>query len=536
MRQGQVVVDQVSATKRQATLGLIAVFATHFVSTYFLRGTSVVAPRIAGNLNGMALYSWSLSLSALASAFVTLTFGKLSDMYGRRIIMMLSLAFFLAGAILAAVSQTYVFYIVAIVILFVGRGALPPLCFSVVGDLFAPAERSKWSGLLSIPAGIASTACPVLVGMVTDHLSWRYFFWILAPLVLISGILVLFGVPSFTRRTAHKVDVAGIFWLGISSSTMIIGFSWAGAQYPWTSFSIIGLLSASLVSWVMFIWIETKAQEPVVDPQVLTNRTFLTAAGAVLLSFFGLVGIQMYYPLFLQGVQGISATLTGQIITPYNMLMSFMGVPAGYLLARTRRYKWMFTGGYALLAATMFVSVTFNAGTAVWLGVVITALAGLGFGAIPTINTLVVQFAVPKKLLGVAVGAIYFCVSLGGALAPAILGSAMNASYAKTLQASLPAEINRVADRSTLESLINSRVLLSPESMAELRKACNGLGSRGPKLFDETVQAIRGSLEASLKTVFLIGAVTMLAAFLLIFTIPEVSMDVEVRDKRAGNP
>jgi hypothetical protein len=167
------------------------------------------------------------------------------------------------------------------------------------------------------------------------------------------------------------------------------------------------------------------------------------------------------------------------------------------------------------------------------MGVLTTTLAGLGLGAIPTINTLVVQFAAPKRLLGIVVGAVFFSVYLGGALAPAILGSAMNARYAETLQASLPAELGRIANESTFKSLINPRVLLSPESMAQLRKACNGLGSRGPALFDGTVQAIRGSLQASLKRVFLIGAVAVLSAFLLIVTIPEVSMDVEVLDKRA---
>jgi MFS family permease len=404
MSQTQIAAEQLSMTKRQVTLGLVAVFAAHFVSMYFFRGNSVVAPRIAGDLNGMALYSWAISLPALASAFVTLTFGKLSDMYGRRIIMMLSLTFFLAGAIMAVISQTYVFYIAAAVALSLGRGALSPLCFSVIGDMFSPAERSKWSGLLSIPAGIASTACPTLVGMVTDSFSWRYFFLILVPLLLISGVLVIVGVPSHTRRTAHKIDLPGFCWLAIASSTMILGFSWAGTTYPWTSVQIISLLSVSLVSWAIFLWNESGADEPVLELQVLTNRTFLTAAVAAFLSLFGLLGMQMYYPLFLQGVQGMSTVLTGQIITPHSMLMAFMGVPAGFLLARTKRYKWMYTAGYAILAATMFAMVAYNVGTAVWFGVLVTTLAGLGLGAIPTINTLVVQFALPKRLLGVAVG------------------------------------------------------------------------------------------------------------------------------------
>jgi hypothetical protein len=192
----------------------------------------------------------------------------------------------------------------------------------------------------------------------------------------------------------------------------------------------------------------------------------------------------------------------------------------------------MYIAGYAILTATMFVMITFNAGTPVWLGVLVTALAGLGLGTIPTINTLVVQFAVPKRLLGVAVGAIFFFVFLGSAIAPAILGSAMNAAYAKDLQRSLPVELKQVADEALLESLTDSRVLLSPQAMLALRETLAGFGSRGPALLEETVQAIRRALEASLKTVFVIGAVGMLISFLLIVTIPEVSMDIEVRDKK----
>jgi MFS family permease len=516
---------------RQVYLGLVAVFITYFASSYYFRSSSIAAPKIAADLNGMALYSWAISLPALASAFVTLTFGRLSDMYGRRIMLIVSLVLFAAGAILSAISQTFVFYIAATIILCLGRGAIAPLCFSVVGDLFAPAQRSRWSGLLNIPAGIASIVSPTLVGMITDKLSWRYFFWIIVPLAMVSVVFVLWGVPSPVQRARHKIDFLGAFLLAVASSAMILGFSWAGATYSWASVQILGLLLTSIVFWAIFFRVEHRAEEPMLDPQVFTNRTLLTAALAGLMSCFGMVGATVYYPLFLQGVQGTSATLSGQVITPFNILMTFMGIPAGFLLARTKRYKWMYIAGYAILTATMFVMITFNAGTPAWLGYV-TALAGLGLGTIPTINTLVVQFAVPKRLLGVAVGAIFFFVFLGSAIAPAILGSAMNAAYAKDLQRSLPVELKQVADEALLESLTDSRVLLSPQAMLALRETLAGFGSRGPALLEETVQAIRRALEASLKTVFVIGAVGMLISFLLIVTIPEVSMDIEVRDKK----
>lgn len=532
MAQAQTVTAQQPTDKRQTTLALFAVFATYFGSSYLFRGFGVALPRIAADLNGMPLYSSAISLPALASAFVTLTFGKLSDMYGRRILLLVSLTLYLIGAVLAAVSETFIFFIAARTIMSLGQGALPPLTFSVVGDLYPPAERSKWSGLLQIPAGIAAVVVPTFVGILTDKLSWRYFFWISVLLVLICGVFVLIGIPSLSKRTAHRIDFSGTCLLAVASSAMILAFSWAGNMYPWTSTTILCLLGASAVSWIIFFWIEGKADEPMLDPQVLTNRTFLIAAIAALTSYFALLGVVMYFPLFLQGIQGTTATLSGQIVTPFSALMAFVGVPTGILLSRTKRYKSLYIMGYAILTVATFAMVAFTARTPAWLEILVISFAGLGLGAIPTMNTLVAQFALPKRLLGVAVGAMFFFVFMGGAIAPAILGSAMNAVYAGTLQKSLPSELNRVADKATLESLADSKILLSQPAMDALEKAFQEFGDRGPALFETTVQAIRNSLEAGLKMVFLIGAVTVLFSFLLIFAIPEVPIDVEVEDNK----
>jgi MFS family permease len=530
----QTAVAQKPAAGKQATLGLIAVFATYFASSYFFRGSGVTLPKIAADLNGMHLYSWAISLPALASAFATLTFGKLSDMYGRRIMLLISLGLYLVGSILASASESFPFFITARTIIALGQGALPPLAFSVIGDMYSPAERSRWSGRLQIPSGIAAVVTPTFVGFLTDSLSWRYFLWVAVLLILISGVFVLIGIPSLSKRTEHKIDFSGSCLLAVASSTMILAFSWAGDLYPWTSMPILGLLAASIVSWGIFLWIEGQAEEPMLDPQVLKNRTFLIAAISALTSYFALLGVLMYFPLFLQGIQGASATLSGKIITPFSALMSFVGVPVGIVLARTKRYKPMYIIGYAILTIATFAMVAFNEGTPIWLEIVVISFAGFGLGAIPTMNTLVAQFAVPKRLLGVAVGAMFFFVFMGGAIAPSILGSAMNEEYARTLQKSLPAELNGIAQKATLKSLADPKILLSKPAMTKLEKAFQEFGERGPELFDKTVRAIRNSLEAGLKTVFLIGAVTVLFSFLLILTIPEIPIEAEVQDKKPG--
>lgn len=510
------------SVRKSATLSLIAIFIVYFTGFLFYYSQTVVLPRVAAELNGMALYSWAVSIPALAGAFVTLTFGKLSDMYGRRVMLLIALSLFLVGAVLGATSQTFVAQIVARAVVSLGQGALAPLCFAVLGDLFEPAERGKWAGFLNVPSGIAALVGPTLGGWLVDQFSWRYTFWIYVPLILISGALVMLGIPPLSQRTSHKIDFLGSVLLAIASSTMILGFSWAGGMYPWGSPQVIGMLVASVLFWALFLWVETRAAEPMLDPQVLTNRTFITAAMAGLISFFGLTAVMVYFPLFLQGVQSLSATLSGQVLTPFSVLMAFMGLPAGLLLARTRRYKWMYIVGYGILTAAMFGMVALTGQTPLIWCFLLSTLAGLGLGAIPTVNTLVAQYAVPRHLLGVATGAIYFFVLIGAAIAPAILGSAMNTTYTKTLEASLPAGLTEAVGAETLTSLGNPRVLLSPEAMAALEASFRNSGNPGPALFEQTVAAIRTALEHSLRTVFWIGAVTMAFCFLLILTIPEI--------------
>jgi hypothetical protein len=179
----------------------------------------------------------------------------------------------------------------------------------------------------------------------------------------------------------------------------------------------------------------------------------------------------------------------------------------------------------------MLALVFFNAATPILWGFVVTTLAGIGMGAIPTLNTLVAQYAVPKRLLGVATGALFFSVMIGQAVAPAILGSAMNMEYNSMLKGSLPAEVTRLADNATMTSLGNPRVLLSEPAMAALRATLEKTNADGRTAVTKTVSAIRASMEAGLRIVFIIGAAATLLTFMIICTIPEISIDTPVEDK-----
>lgn len=461
-------IDPSMVAKRKVAFSVTAVFITQFVVSIHQRQKHG-PPQMIAELDGMVLFPWLIALPALAGSASTLLFGKLSDVYGRRAMLLTSMIIFGVGLALTTQVKSMALLVTGqTTFMSIGHFPIVPLCFSVIGDLFSSAERAKWTGLLNLPTGIAATFGPVLGGVIAESaIGWRGLYWGALPLLLIAAGLVATAFPKNGAQAKPKVDIGGTAVMIIAATTLIFGFSWVGQ--PHRIGAGAALLVISVVAWWGFIAIEKKAEAPILDPQVLFNRTFITAAGASLLSFFGLLGIVAYSPIFVQEVMGVSPTVSGSMQTPFTMIVAFMGIPAGFLLARTGGSKWMFNVGYLIVTLTLFAMWRFTAVTPIWLFVLVTAIAGFGLGAIPTINTLVAQFAVPRRLLGVlAVGAIFFFQMVGLAVAPSILGLAQNSAT---------------------------------------------------------------DLEGGLKLVFLVGAIAMVLSTALILTIPEVSIDVEVVDK-----
>jgi MFS family permease len=521
---------------KQIFMAIAAIYISYFVYSYFMQTLNNAAGKIAADLNGMALISWSVSIPSLGLALGTLLSGKLSDIYGRRALLMGSMIIALLGTLLSGFSTSFVALIAARTVLYLGLGIVAPLCYTVVGDIFmGAAERGKWIGLLNIPFGLPTLFGPTLGGWFADNPGWRHIFWWSLPLTVIC-IVVIYGMPALIQGAVRKIDVLGAILVIIASSAMIFGLSFAGTTYPWGSVQVIGLLGSAVLFGLLFLFAESKAEEPFLDLALLKNRTFMTASMAGFLSFFGMTSMTLYFPLLMQGVQGITAMRSGQIITPFGLLMAFIGVPTGFIIARKKRYKFLIVAGYAMVAAVMIGMVFFDKNTSVLLGVTAATLAGLGLGVIPTINTLLIQAAVPRKLMGSAMGVLFFSISIGMALAPAVQGSAMNVRYNSSLKMLLPAALMQTADKETMASLGDPRVLLSPKALADLRKALVQTGDGNSALFDQTVDAIRSSMESGLKVVFIMSAIALVFSFLLILTIPVIPMDRPAEEKKSSEP
>lgn len=450
-------------TRQKVAISVWAIFIAEFVSLLFANARNIAQPGMIAEFDGMALFSWLIALPGLAGAAGTLLFGKLSDVYGRRAIMLLSIAIFSVGLGISAISTSMVSLVAAQTFMTIGHFPIYPLCFAVIGDLFPPSQRAKWTGLLNIPVGFAALFGPVIGGVVTESVfGWRGLFWGTIPLTLVAGGLVFSALPNTVQPVKPKMDVLGTLMMVVATTTLILGFSWLGA--PGQSLAGAIQLLVSLAAWVAFIQIEKRAEAPILDPQVLFNRTFVTAAVAGLLSFFGTVAIAGYSPIFVQKVMVVSPTISGSMLTPYSTLVAFMGVPVGFMLAKTKKYRGMPILGYAMVTLALLAMWRFTASTPIWVYVLMTGIAGIGLGMLPTINAVVAQFAVPKNLLGVAVGAIFFFQMIGIAVSPAILSFA---------------------------------------------------------------QSSASDLQGGLKLVFLVSAIAMVIALLLILTIPEISLDAK---------
>jgi MFS family permease len=496
----------------------------------------VARPKMAAELNGMALYEWSMSIPTLVGAFVTLIYGKLSDIYGRRKMLLISVIFSLASAILCAIAPTFNFLIVATVIGAFGTGAMMPLVFAVVGDLFPPEKRGKWIGLLNVPVGICALFGPPLGGWFVDNLSWRYLYLIALPLLIVCLVTVPIGVPSIVNREVkRKIDILGCILIAIASSTAIVGLSFAG-KHGWGSPRVLALLGIAVVFGVVFLLVEKRVDEPILDPSLLKNRPFLTVSLATLLSFLGQMAFMLYFNMFLQGVQGVKTTHSGFIVIPNSVITAFLGVPVGFLLAKSKRFKWMYVVGFGLATANLFAITFLSADTSIVWSIVVSACAGIAMGAVPTINTMVVQNAVPKRMLGVAMGAFFFCFSIGMAISPAILGSAKAAGFEKSLAASLPKEgMEIIGNQQAIKALCDEKVLLNESARNALKETFEAKGEKGKELYPQVYRAIRNAMQGGISNAFMVGAIAMLLAFLLICTIPVNAIN-EVKESATKAP
>jgi EmrB/QacA subfamily drug resistance transporter len=383
----------------------------------------VALPRIVTDLQGNDLYTWAVTIYLLTSTISVPFWGKLSDLYGRKSMLMIGITIFLVGSALSGLSQTMWQLILFRGIQGVGAGSLFPISLAVIGDLFTPAERGKYQGLFAATFGLAALIGPALGGLLTDLVSWHAIFYINIPVGLLSLFVIWRVMPQLRRPGAHHdLDILGAAVFTAAVSPFLIGLTNA-QNGEWLTFPVGGLIAIGLAVFAVFLLIERRAKEPIIPLHLFGDRTYSATIAATFFASFGFFAAIIFLPLYFQVVDGKSATASGYLMFPLLIGVIFGSVTSGQLISRTGKYKVLILGSLALLALgsyllTHLTSETDYATMAVWM-----LIAGLGIGPTLAAYTIVIQNAVPMRELGVATSSLTFFRQIGGSVGLAVAGS-----------------------------------------------------------------------------------------------------------------
>src|SRR5713101_3879518 len=423
-------------------------------------------PRIVANLGGLDHYAWVVTAYLLASTVSIPIWGKLSDIYGRRTFFILGMVIFLIGSALAGTSQNMTQLIIYRGIQGVGAGAMMPIALAIIGDIFPPAERGKWQGLIVAVFGLATILGPILGGAITDNWGWRWVFYINMPVGVIAILTAGLVLPRALRRVQHTIDYSGAAALVAFAVPLLLAFSWAGTQYAWNSWQIIRLFIFSVVMLVAFILIELRAAEPIISPRFFKNSIFLVSTIAMFMLSAGMFGAILYLPLFVQAVTGNTATNSGVVLTPMMLGFMFSSIVGGQILSRTGRYKILAIFGFSVAAVGMFLLSRMTATTSNGLISLNMIVTGLGIGVMMSLFTIVVQNAFPFRQLGAVTAGLTFFRSIGSTIGVAVMGTIMTNGFQSALQSNLPQALTRSVPPDRLAQFQNPQLLLAPDFVA----------------------------------------------------------------------
>lgn len=385
-------------------------------------------PTIIGKLGGVSLYGWVFSAYLLASTTTVPLYGKLADTFGRKPVFLFGASLFLVGSMLCGLSTSMVQLIAFRVLQGLGAGAILPITMTMVGDLFSVEQRARMQGLFSGVWGVASVTGPALGGFITDHLDWRWVFYVNVPFGLLSmGLLAVF-FRERVERVRRPIDYAGTATLTGAAVLFLLTLLQGGEAWPWWSAQTFTLLGAALVLFGLFLWSERKAADPMLPPSLFRHRVIAAAGLASFLSGGVMFGVTTFVPPFVQGVLGGSATEAGMALAPFSIGWPLASVASGRLILRAGYRAMGLLGGVLLVVgAGSLLAVSRDSSQILVMVSMLSIGAGMGFSS--TSFLIAVQNAVDWSRRGVATASVQFFRTIGGSMAVAAMGAVLNARW-----------------------------------------------------------------------------------------------------------
>ena len=513
--------------RRQVVLTMAAVMLAMFLSSLDSTIVGTAMPRITVDLGGFAHYTWVTTAYLVTSTTALPIVGKLTDMYGRRRIYIGGIVIFLLGSALSGLSQNMTQLIFFRAFQGIGAGVMMANAFIVVGDLFPPAERGKYIGLVTSVFGLAAVIGPLLGGFITDHLSWHWVFYVNIPIGIPAiAFFVLFFPKIRPAAVKQQLDYLGVATLVLAVVPLLLALSWGGSEYPWGSAQVIGTLVFATVMAVLFIRVESRAAEPFIPLELFRNRIVAVSTVVLFFTGFAMFAGTIFIPLFFQGVLGSSATNSGAFLTPMMLGMVAGSILSGQALSRMGgHYRIQGLLGLAIMAlgAALLSRMTVN--TSYGQAVFNIVLMGFGLGVTMPLFTIAVQNAVPYRIMGVATSSVQFFRAIGATLGLAILGSVMTNRFASELTSAVSSDVKQALAPGQLSALAhNPQALVSPEAQEQLQAQFSQTGSQGSGLFEQLLDALRHALSSALSEVFLITLAVIVVAWLTVIFLKEIPL------------
>jgi len=481
----------------------------------------VALPTIVTQLGGQALLTWTITIYLLTSTITVPFYGKLSDLYGRKPLLMIGITLFLVGSALSGLSQDMTQLIIFRGIQGLGAGALFPISLAVIGDLFTPAERGKYQGLFGAVFGLSSIIGPLLGGFLTERASWHWIFYVNIPIGIVAQAVIWRLLPTVKRPDAsHNLDFlgAGVFTVAVGS--LLVGLTNKQSN-DWATPEVGGLILIGLALGAVFVFIESRAKEPIVPLDLWKDRTYASSIIATFLISFGFFGAAVFLPQWFQFVQGASPTNSGLYSLALLAGLIISSVGSGIIVSRTGRYKAIILGGLAVMSVGLVLMSNLRADTQLpilWIWMFIT---GLGIGPTLSVFTIVVQNAVPMRALGVATSNLTFFRQIGGSVGLALLGTTFGNRLAAEIQpqilaAGVPQQmVDQFADQSSTGGSATSLIRVGSDLGASILAGIpEQFRAIAEPLIPKIVFGIHQAFSLAVSEVFLIGVGTTVAALL----------------------